>query len=938
MIGQTILHYRITGQVGSGGMGVVYEAEDLNLGRKVALKFLPPQLARDPTALERFLLEARTASALNHPNICTIYAVENAPGANGEAQSFIAMELLEGQNLAQKLAAGPMPIDRLIEIATQLADALDAAHAKGIIHRDIKPANIFVTPRGVKVLDFGLAKLVDPQMEMETIGGSTGMPAAAQLTMPGSTVGTISYMSPEQARGEELDARTDLFSLGTVLYQLATGRLPFEGATSAVVFHGILERDPLPLAHLNATVPAKLQEIVAKLLEKDRDLRYQSSADLRGDLKRLKRDVESGRRSSAAAHSGATAVPSGQAPVAAAISGSAAPIPSMPGGTGPGGAGPVETAPASPRRRRAKGSLPAGAALLLALYLAFHFFHHPAPTEPFQNFTVTKLTDTGTAVMAAISPDGKYILSLMRQNGVAGLWLLNVPTHSNTQVQPEAEVYYAGLAFSPDGNYFYFVRSDPGNPLLKFLYRAPILGGPPEKLASDVDSNITFSPDGSKFAFMRYDNPDPGKYQLIIREVNSGNEKVLASGSNDQRLSTPAWSPDGKTIACVKLHAGNAYDTLETIDAANGSEKTIATAGTPIFEQPEWLPDGQGLLSITREPTTNFNRTQISYVSYPDGKIAPVTRDTNDYYYLSVAASGRLLAAILSEARWNLYVMPASGATAEARSLSSTAADTNLGWTKDNRIMEDQGNSVHLVDPANGAKSDMATEQGSPSGNPYACPDGRYIVFDMGFHAGDAGQHVWRLDAGGGGLKQLTSGTEENHAECSSDGRWVYFIERGNEQNLMKVPIDGGPAQTVSTLPMINQFDISPDGKLATFATLEHSREHKERLAVVSTESGQLVTALQFEHEIFGSPRFSPDGKAVVYPARANGVDNLWAQPLDGSKGRYMTDFKTEHIYDFHWSFDGTQLAMVRGHTDSDVVLIKDLQGKDSQGKDQAQP
>jgi Tol biopolymer transport system component len=870
------------------------------------------------------MLEARTASALNHPNICTIYAVENALGANGEAQSFIAMELLEGQTLAQKLVAGPMPVDRLLEIATQLADALDAAHAKGIIHRDIKPANIFVTARGVKVLDFGLAKLVNQQMEMETIGGTTGVPVAAQLTMPGSTVGTISYMSPEQARGEELDPRTDLFSLGTVLYQLATGRLPFEGATSAVVFHGILELDPVPVAQLNAALPAKLQEIVVKLLEKDRDLRYQSAADLRGDLKRLKRDVESGRRSSAAAQSGATAAPSGSAAAAAAISGSATASRSS-----QVEAAQVEAAPASRRRRLAKRSFPPAIAVLLALYLAFHIFHQHAPSEPFQNFTVTKLTDTGTAVMEAISPDGKYILSLMRQNGLSGLWLLNVPTHSNTQVQPEAEVYYGGLAFSPDGNYFYFVRSDPGNPLLKFLYRAPILGGTPEKLASDVDTNITFSPDGSKVAFMRYDNPDPGKYQLIIRDLQSGNEKVLASGSNDQRLSQPAWSPDGKVIACIKLHAGNAYVSLVTIDAASGSEKTIDVAGTPVFELPEWLPDGHGLLGITRGQSSNFNRTQISYVSYPDGKIFPVTRDTNDYYYLSMASSGRLFSAILSEARWNLYVMPASGSTADARQLSSTGSDTNLGWTKDNRLMEDQGNSLHLIDPATGSKSEIATEQGSPSGNPYACADGGYFVFDMGFHAGQLATHVWRMDAGGGGLKQLTSGTEENHAECSADGRWVYFIEHGNEDNLMKVPIDGGPPQTVSNLPMINQFDISPDGKLAAFETLEHSGEHKEKLVVVSTESGQLVTALQFEHELFGSPRFSPDGKAVVYPARANGVDNLWAQPLDGSKGRYITDFKAEHIYDFHWSFDGKQLAMVRGHTDSDVVLIKDMQSKD---------
>ena len=288
------------------------EAEDLNLGRKVALKFLPPQLARDQNALDRFLLEARAASALNHPNICTIYAVEKA-GEGSEGQSFIAMELLEGQNLDQKLMSSAMAVGPLLEIAIQLADALDAAHAKGIIHRDIKPANIFLTPRGqVKVLDFGLAKLTRPDLQMSTIGATQDSPSP-HLTSPGATVGTIAYMSPEQARGEELDTRSDLFSLGTVIYQMATGKLPFAGATSAVVFHAILELDPVSPLQLNATLPSKLQEIIEKLLEKDRDLRYQSAADLRGDLKRLKRDVESGRKSAASSASASVPVAAGSA-------------------------------------------------------------------------------------------------------------------------------------------------------------------------------------------------------------------------------------------------------------------------------------------------------------------------------------------------------------------------------------------------------------------------------------------------------------------------------------------------------------------------------------------------------------------------------------------------------------------------------------------------
>jgi len=681
------------------------------------------------------------------------------------------------------------------------------------------------------------------------------------------------------------------------------------------VFHAILELDPVSALQLNAALPPKLQEIIEKLLEKDRDLRYQSAADLRGDLKRLKRDVESGKKNTAAS--------SDSAAVAAAAP--TAGVSSLREGIQPSSSSAVVAA--AGRHKLGTGfTVLLGIFVLVAAGYGVYSLLTRHPMRPFRNFTVTKLTEEGNAALVAISPDGKYILTLMSDsNGLASLWLRNVPTNSNTQVQPPADVHYNGLRFSPDGNYLYFVRSDPGNVELKYLYRAPVLGGTAEKLAEDVDSNITFSPDGRKIAFMRYDNPDPGKYQLIVRSLDSGQETVLARGSNSQGLYSPVWSPDGKTLLCVANQPGDALTGLMAIDVQSGQQHLVLSSDSALANA-TWLPDGRGLLVLERTRASNFNLQQIVYVVYPEGRIDPLTRDTNNYSDLSVAATGQVLATVLSEGRWNLQVMSATSGGADAHQAASAGVFTNFAWTHDGRLIHDKDNTLQWVNPASGEKGTLATARGAATGDPWECSDGRYVVFLLGLLEGKSTQNVWRADSGGGNLKQLTQVKSVNFPVCAPDSQSVYYQDGGTAQ-LMQVPIDGGTERKVSDIPAYGFFDVSPDGRTLAFATVDHAAGHAEKIALLPTEAGAAPRLIAFQRQrATGFIRFSRDGKSLIYTVRENGVDNLWQQPLDGSAGKPLTSFKAEYIWDFHWSPDGSKLAMVRGHTDSDVVLMRDMQ------------
>ena len=874
LAGRRLGRYRVVRQIGKGGMGEVWLATDSQLGRDVALKLLAPESILEPSQTRRFQREAQAASALNHPNIVTIYEIG---GDNGV--SFIAQEYVLGETLRQRLAAGPVKLAAILDIGVQITAALAAAHDAGIVHRDIKPENVMLRPDGlVKVLDFGLARFVNT-------APASRITAGLAATAPGLVVGTVNYMSPEQVRGIEVTAATDIFSLGVMLYEMIAGATPFAGPTAADVMAAVLQQEPKPLPRESTPHCAEIDRIVRRCLAKDPAARYSSAKDLRTDLMQLAAAIEADRRTARTARS---------LPV--------------------------------------RWALLAIAGALVFLAFAMLMYRVPGSRQAWSPNAMHQslLTVRSGLADAAISPDGKFVAYVLNESGGQSLWVRQVAAARDIRILDPEPGVHRGLTYSPDGNFLYYLRADDGGG--ENLYRVPVLGGYARQVLAAVNSPIAFAPNGNRFAFLRLDVARHAM-NLMVAGADGVVERRIATRHRPSSYSPfgLAWSPDGRTIACLGNAGGADADSFNLlgIRVADGKESQITSQGWADAHSLIWLADGREILVAGKKRQEGVD--QIWAASSTNGRIRRITNDLDSYSRISLTADGKSMAAVQTTAAADIWVAPAGDAGRAVRITSgSFPALDSIAWTPDGRIVfaatGSDFESIWITNADGSPPRQLTTGPGY--GNELTVTsDGRYILYQYQ-------RNIWRINIDGSNRMQLTHGDLDVHPSSSPSGPWVVYTSFqgwspviGGTPFLWKISVEGGDAVRLISSPA-SFPEISPDGRLLSciYFLGDDPRFSASRIAILPAAGGLPIKTLERPADAHAEIHWAPTSRALDYVRNIGGVDSIWRQRLDGGKPVRITSFKADRLSNFAWSHDGARLAVVRGKTVSNIVLITGFQ------------